>query len=118
MSNDHVAEPFRSILDAIANSHRLAHAELREGMAALNRVNGVTMPKRQYVKDIRLSFEQPPIPLRNFDWRAMHDGDDEEPSRHGWGSTPEEALADLKRVDEEWEDSLTDEQERLWAEQP
>ena len=52
----------------------------------------------EYVRDIRLTFEQPPIPMRDWDWRAMHDGDDEEPSRHGWGRTPEEALADLKQA--------------------
>jgi len=76
------------------------------------------MRKIQYVKDIRLTFEQPPIPLRQWDWRAMHDGDDEEPSRQGWGRTPEEALADLKRLDEDFEDSLKSEEERLLEEYP
>jgi hypothetical protein len=118
MSNDHLPAHLRAILDNIANTHRYARAELREGMAALNRVNGVKMPKRQYVRDIRLSFEQPPIPLRNFDWRAMHDGDDEEPSRHGWGSSPEEALANLRRVDADFEDSLQTEEQRLLEEYP
>jgi len=45
MSNDHVAEPFRSILNAISNNHRTAREELREGLAALDRANGVRMPK-------------------------------------------------------------------------
>jgi hypothetical protein len=43
MSNDHVAEPFRSLLNDLTRSHRAAHEELREGMAALNRVNRQTM---------------------------------------------------------------------------
>jgi hypothetical protein len=73
---------------------------------------------RQYIKNIRLTFEQPPIPMRQYDWRASHDGDDEDPSRHGWGRTPEEALADLKRVDADFEDSLQTETERLLEEQP
>jgi hypothetical protein len=73
---------------------------------------------RKYIKNISLTFEQPPIPMRNFDWRAMHDGDDEEPSRHGWGATPEEALADLKRVDADFEDSLQTEEQRLLEEYP
>jgi hypothetical protein len=103
--------------DEVLALHRAARAELREGMAAINRVNK-QMPKRQYVRDIRLTFEQPPIPLRQWDWRAMHDGDDEEPSRHGWGRTPEEALADLKRVGADFEDSLQTETERLLEEQP
>lgn len=118
MNNAHAHPVFHGILDAISGNHRTAREELREGLAALDRVNGVTMPKRQYIRDIHLSFEQPPIPLRQFDWRAMHDGDDEEPSRHGWGRTPEEALADLKRVDEDFEDSLQIEEQRLLEEMP
>jgi hypothetical protein len=106
---------------------RAAFDDLRDGNAALARAaakgklqqDGTRMPRKiQYVRDISLSFEQPPIPLRQFDWRAMHHGDDEEPSRHGWGRTPEEALADLKRVDEEFEDSLQTEEQRLLEEYP
>jgi hypothetical protein len=44
MSNDHIEPHLRAILDNIANTHRAAHEELREGMAALNRVNRQTMP--------------------------------------------------------------------------
>jgi hypothetical protein len=36
-----------SILDRLTRTHRAAHAELREGMAALERVNGVKMPKQR-----------------------------------------------------------------------
>jgi len=116
MSNDRVAEPFRSLLDDIREATQtLANCAAKGAL----KPDGTRMPpKRQYVKDIHLTFEQPPIPLRNFDWRAMHDGDDEEPSRHGWGRTPEEALADLKRVDEDFKDSLKSEEERLLEEQP
>jgi hypothetical protein len=73
---------------------------------------------RKYIKNISLTFEQPPIPMRNFDWRAMHDGDDEEPSRHGWGSTPVEALANLLLLDADFEDSLQTEEQRLLEEYP
>jgi hypothetical protein len=125
--NDRLHPLFRAVFD-----------DLRDGNAALARaaakgplnpdgsrmpqdfreLRGILKPPRQYIKDIRLTFEQPPIPLRQFDWRAMYDGDDEEPSRHGWGRTPEEALADLKRVDADFEDSLKSEQERLEEEYP
>ena len=107
-----------SFLDAIANNHRTAREELREGRAALERVNGGTMSKRQYVKDIHITFEQPPIPDRQWDWRAMYDGDDEEPSRHGWGRTALAALADLQRLEREWEESLETEEQRLLEEYP
>jgi len=38
----------------------------------------------------------PPIPLRNFDYRAHVEGYDEETGICGWGATPEAAIADLK----------------------
>jgi hypothetical protein len=43
MSNDHLPAHLRAILDNIANTHRYARAELREGAAAINRVNRQTM---------------------------------------------------------------------------
>ena len=111
MNNSHVREPFRSILN-----------DLRDGMAALERSaqpkRKPMPPKREYVRDIRLTFEQPPIPMRDWDWRAMHDGDDEEPSRHGWGRTPVAALANLLLLDEELKESLQTESERLLEEYP
>ena len=48
MSNDHVAEPLRSILNRLDRSHREAHAELREGLAALERA--AAMPSRRTVQ--------------------------------------------------------------------
>lgn len=45
-------------------------------------------------KSIRIIFEHPPIPNRNFDYRAYFDGE-EELNRCGWGATPQAALADL-----------------------
>jgi hypothetical protein len=117
-ATDALTAHIRKALARITANHRIAREELREGMAAINRVNKQMPRKIQYVRDISLSFEQPPIPLRQFDWRAMHHGDDEEPSRHGWGRTPEEALADLKRVDADFADSLQTEEQRLLEEQP
>jgi hypothetical protein len=53
MSNDHVPEPFRSLLNDLTRNHRAAHAELRDGAAAINRVNRQTMGaamSRAYVR--------------------------------------------------------------------
>jgi hypothetical protein len=36
----------------------------------------------------------PPIPLRQFDWRAFLEGE-EETGRHGYGPTEAEAISDL-----------------------
>lgn len=42
----------------------------------------------------------PPIPTRQFDWTAFHDGE-EESGHAGWGATEAEAIEDLRRLDEE-----------------
>lgn len=52
-------------------------------------------------KDIITVHTYPPIPIRDYDWCAYHDGDDEIASRYGWGKTEQEALADLRRLDRE-----------------
>lgn len=46
----------------------------------------------------------PPIPIRQFDWCAYYDGD-EETGRYGYGATEAEAIADFKTniVDEKGE---------------
>lgn len=44
------------------------------------------------------SYEHPPIPVRNFDWRAYVDGDEEITRRHGWGRTEAEAIENLKDI--------------------
>jgi hypothetical protein len=36
----------------------------------------------------------PPIPVRNLDWVAYYDGD-EESGRYGYGETEQEAIKDL-----------------------
>jgi hypothetical protein len=46
MSNDHVPEPFRSLLNDLTRSHRAAHEELREGMAALARAAALPSQSR------------------------------------------------------------------------
>jgi hypothetical protein len=38
----------------------------------------------------------PPIPCRDFDWCAHFDDNDED-GPVGWGSTPEEAIDDLRQ---------------------
>ena len=52
------------------------------------------------MRDIVLRQVYPPIPDRRWDWQAWHEGD-EENNHAGWGATPEEAIADLGRLDEE-----------------
>ncbi len=39
------------------------------------------------------SFQYPPIPVRDFDWLAYFDGQEEGPQ--GWGRTKDAAIADL-----------------------
>jgi hypothetical protein len=47
----------------------------------------------QVLYEIDLSHQRPPIPPRCFDWLAYFRGREEGPQ--GWGSTKEEAIADL-----------------------
>lgn len=48
-----MGDTMKSALDRIANNHRHARAELREGLAALDRVNGAKMLRKiQPVRDI------------------------------------------------------------------
>jgi hypothetical protein len=55
--------------------------------------------------NIRTWFEYPPIPIRSFDWGAMvDDGSCDCPECHppiGWGTTEQEAVADLMEQIEE-----------------
>lgn len=44
----------------------------------------------------------PPIPSRHMDWCAYHECDVERSERYGWGATKDEALANLKLIDEEY----------------
>lgn len=41
-------------------------------------------------------FIYPPIPVRNFDWVAYRDGDEEGPQGHG--ATEAEAIAELMEM--------------------
>lgn len=50
-------------------------------------------------KKIITEFVYPPIPIRQWDYVAYFEGEEEEGHR-GWGSTEEEAINDLK----EWEE--------------
>lgn len=43
---------------------------------------------------IIISYEYPPVPSRQFDWRAGYDGQEED-GKDGFGETPTAALADL-----------------------
>ena len=46
-------------------------------------------------RTIVTAFVNPPIPCRDFDWSAMHDGYDAgDPI--GWGSTEAQAIDDLE----------------------
>jgi hypothetical protein len=51
----------------------------------------------------------PPIPDRRYDWCAYWDGEEEE-GHCGWGKTKEEAIEDLRRLDQEkWEEENPEE---------
>jgi len=52
-------------------------------------------------KDIITVHCFPPIPVRDYDWCAYHDGDEETAGRYGWGKTEQEALDDMRRLDHE-----------------
>jgi hypothetical protein len=48
------------------------------------------------MRKIVCSHVCPPIPVRNFDWEAIFDGDEgEETAPRGWGRTEAEARQDL-----------------------
>ena len=44
---------------------------------------------------IRTEFLYPPIPARQFDWRAWYMGEEDEQMDCGWGATESEAICDL-----------------------
>lgn len=48
----------------------------------------------------------PPIPMRNYDWCACYEND-EEFGPQGWGRTEEDAIADLIESEREEVDNLT-----------
>ena len=45
-------------------------------------------------RKIVTSHVYPPIPVRNFDWSAYYEGD-EEAGQYGYGATEAEAIADF-----------------------
>lgn len=47
------------------------------------------------MKTIRTTCFFPPIPIREFDWCASYEGDEEGGPR-GWGRTEQEAVEDLQ----------------------
>lgn len=47
------------------------------------------------MEKIITTYENPPIPIRGFDWSAHYDGADEY-GPVGWGRTEVEAIANLK----------------------
>jgi hypothetical protein len=59
------------------------------------------------MRDLVLRQVYPPIPDRRWDWCAWHDGDEED-GHCGWGTTPEQAIADLGRLDQERDEAEED----------
>jgi len=53
------------------------------------------------MKNIITDYIHPPIPIRNHDWMAWYEGEEESESLVGYGKTKEEAIKDLK----EWTDA-------------
>ena len=60
------------------------------------------------MRKIITHHEFPPIPMRQFDWVAYRDGDDEHGHRHGWGPTKQAAIDDLLRLEDEENEWLED----------
>jgi hypothetical protein len=91
VSNAHLPAHLRAILDNIANTHRYARAELKEGMAALNRVNQQTMSEP--TEPMKIIIEKSPWPNaeRRYLWTAYWEGLEDDLSETG--ATPVEALA-------------------------
>jgi hypothetical protein len=50
-------------------------------------------------RQIRTSYDDPPIPLGHFDWSAWFDGDEE--GHIGRGQTDQAAIADLLELAED-----------------
>ena len=80
-----------STRDEVLALHRAARAELREGMAALNRVNGVTMSEP--TEPMKIIIERSPYPNAEpqYRWTAYYEDREEELSKSGM--TPDEALS-------------------------
>lgn len=60
-------------------------------------------------------YEQKPIPIREFDWSAVddnYDGAEDSGNRHqiGYGATEQEAIDDLKRLQQELADCREDQE--------
>lgn len=51
---------------------------------------------------IYTTYVYPPIPLRNYDWSAVRDNYDEG-GCIGWGTTEDEAIADLLEMEQDLE---------------
>jgi len=55
------------------------------------------------------SHAYPPIPDRRFDWCAHRDGEEENGHTFGWGSTEQEAIEDMLRLERECAECEEDE---------
>lgn len=81
--NEHVHPIFRGMLNAFAAAFAPSKPQDRRSMAELH-----------LGKPIVTSNVCPPIPVRDMDWCAYPDGE-EENGGYGWGATEDEAVADL-----------------------
>jgi len=86
------------LLQSIADNPNI-DAQFRKGIMTHER-DGVfddymgNLTERRGQKLVTI-HEYPPIPVRDHDWRALFEGDDEDVGRHGWGRTEDEAIVDL-----------------------
>jgi hypothetical protein len=80
-----------STRDEVLALHRAARAELREGMAAINRVNRQTMSEP--TEPMKIIIEKSPWPNAEpqYRWTAYWEGLEDDLSE--MGATPVEALA-------------------------
>ena len=80
-----------STRDQVLALHRAARAELRDGMAAINRVNRQTMSEP--TEPMKIIIERSPYPNAEpqYRWTAYYEDREEELSKSGM--TPDEALS-------------------------
>lgn len=73
---------------------------MREVLETMNKVMGIEPHKPSFMaalfpsRKIVTSHVRPPIPIRQFDWCAFYDGEEEE-GNYGYGATEQEAIRDL-----------------------
>ena len=85
---------------------RYGHSGARDPMNMNDRHKKYMDRAALAARSIKTSHIYPPIPDRRFDWCAYHVTDESKGYNWGWGATEQEAIEDLKRLDDERADYL------------